>query len=121
MPDAKIIESPMLKRRKEEAKRLADRYITPDGSAPTPEALQSAIVDAAKLDKTSYELERRDLAARFDEVAEEEAVEPFLAPDEPWEEAVAGSEHLRQHPALSHHATARGTRLRTVGSVCAHP
>jgi hypothetical protein len=62
---ANVIESPMARRAREEAKRLADRYIMPDGSQPTPEILESAIADAAKLDKTAYELERRELAERF--------------------------------------------------------
>jgi putative DNA primase/helicase len=119
---AKVIESPMARRAREDAKRLADKYILPDGSVPTADALQSAIADAAKLDKTAYELERRSLAERFGvrldfldgavaEVAEEEAVQPFLASDAPWEETVPGPEllyeicgNIRRYISMPKHA-----------------
>ena len=99
------IESLQAKRAKEEAKRLAHKYVLPDGSVPSVEAFQSAIADAAKLDRTAYELERRHLAeehaVRVDfldeavaEVREDAEVEPFLALDPPWDEAVSGTELL---------------------------
>ena len=81
------------------------KYINKDGTKVTPEQVQEAVGEAAKLDKVSYDLERKakadslgirvttldDIVAERREEEKVEAVAPFLAPDEPWNSRSTGT------------------------------